>query len=233
MRPPTYISARAGQTGRFAGFFVTGTDTGVGKTHVGVALLRGLVRDGMRVAAMKPVAAGAEHTPEGLRNDDALRLAAAANVTVPYGTLNPYCLAAAVSPHIAAKEAGIVIDPARIRAEFGVLTRAADWVIVEGAGGWLAPISATRTMEDVAIALGLPVILVVGLRLGCLNHAQLTARAVHASGLQLAHWVANEIDPAFERREENLERLSATLGPPLAVVPHSVTPPAVAIPLSL
>ena len=234
MRPPATISAGlASRSRRFSGFFVAGTDTGVGKTHIAVALLRGLVRDGMRVAAMKPVAAGADHTPAGLRNDDALRLAAAANVTVPYSAVNPYCLAPAVSPHIAAKEAGIVIDPAKIRAEFDILAQAADYVIVEGAGGWLAPISATQTMEDVAIALDLPVILVVGLRLGCLNHAQLTARAVQASGLQLAHWLANEIDPGFERRAENLATLSASLGPALAVVPHSATPPAMTIPLSL
>jgi dethiobiotin synthetase len=226
-------SSRSHRRSGFSGFFVTGTDTGVGKTHVAAALLRGLARSGMRVAAMKPVAAGAERTPDGLRNDDALRLAAAANVAVPYDRLNPYCLAAPVSPHIAAQEAGIVIDPARIRHEFETLSRAADCVIVEGAGGWLAPISATQTMEDVAIALGLPVILVVGLRLGCLNHAQLTARAIHASGLQLVYWLANEIDPAFERCEANLATLTATLGPPLAVVPHSATPAAVTIPLSL
>ena len=216
---------------RFSGFFVAGTDTGVGKTHVAIALLRGLARDGLRVAAMKPVAAGAERMTEGLRNDDALRLAAAANVAVPYQTLNPYCLPAPFSPHIAAEEAGIVIDPAKICSEFGRMSKAADCVIVEGAGGWLAPISATRTMEDVAIALGLPVILVVGLRLGCLSHAQLTARAIHASGLPLAHWLANEIDPAFERRDANIAALTAMLGPPLAIVPHSATPTAVTIPL--
>lgn len=226
--------------------FITGTDTGVGKTHVALALIRGLVRDGRRVAAMKPVAAGATREtaatsetvarrntgatretsairqPGALHNEDALLLAAAANVAVPYETLNPYCLAPPISPHIAAEEAGIVIDPAVIRREFEKIASLADCVVVEGAGGWLAPISRTQTMEDVAVALDLPVVLVVGLRLGCLNHALLTASAVRASGLKLAHWIANEIEPQFERSAENVARLSAALGPPLAVVPHSL-----------
>lgn len=201
--------------------FVTGTDTGVGKTHVALGLIRGLAQEGRRVAAMKPVAAGAVHQPGGPRNEDALLLAAAANVEVPYETLNPYCLAAPVSPHIAAEEEGIAIDPAVIRREFDKLAALSDCVVVEGAGGWLAPISRTQTMADVALALDLPVILVVGLRLGCLNHAQLTARAVRASGLKLAHWIANAVEPQFERSAENLAWLTATLGPPLAVVPHS------------
>lgn len=213
--------------GARSSFFIAGTDTGVGKTHVAVALIRELVRQGRRVAAMKPVAAGADDTPSGLRNDDALRLADAANVTVPYERLNPFCLRAPVSPHIAAEEAGIVIDPLRITREYAAIASTADCVVVEGAGGWLTPIGATRTMEDIAMALALPVVLVVGLRLGCLSHAQLTARAVHASGLELAHWVANEIDPAFERRNENLATLSALLGPPLAVLPCASPRPAV------
>ncbi len=219
--------------------FITGTDTGVGKTHVALALIRGLAREGRRVAAMKPVAAGATsetgagRQPGGLRNEDALLLAAAANVTVPYETLNPYCLASPVSPHIAAEEAGIMIDPAAIRREFDKLAALADCVVVEGAGGWLAPISGTQTMADVALALELPVILVVGLRLGCLNHALLTARAVRASGLQLVHWIANAVEPRFERSAENLAWLSATLGPPLAVVPHSLHGADTAIHVSL
>lgn len=215
------------------GFFVTGTDTGIGKTHVSLALIRGLVRDGKRVAAMKPVAAGAAREPEGLRNDDALQLAAAANVAAPYETLNPYCLAAPVSPHIAAEDERIAIDPAVIRREFDKLASWADCVVVEGAGGWLAPISRTQTMEAVALALDLPVILVVGLRLGCLNHALLTAQAVRASGLELAGWVANSIEPQFERAAENLARLSAVLGQPLAVVPHALHSADIAIPVSL
>ena len=215
------------------GLFITGTDTGVGKTHVALALVRGLVRSGKRTAAMKPVAAGATRTPEGLRNDDALRLASIANVPVPYETLNPYCLERAVSPHIAAEQAGIVIDPALICRKFLELAAGAEAVIVEGAGGWLAPISRTRTMEEVALALRLPVLMVVGLRLGCLSHALLTARAVLASGLPLAHWIANEIDPRFEQSSENVARLSAALGPPLAVVPNSRAAADTTIPVSL
>jgi dethiobiotin synthetase len=215
------------------GFFVTGTDTGVGKTHVSLALIRGLVRGGKRVAAMKPVAAGAVRQPEGLRNDDALRLAASANVAAPYESVNPYCLAAPASPHIAAEEEGITIDPAVIRCEFERLACSADCVVVEGAGGWLAPISGTQTMQAVALALDLPVVLVVGLRLGCLNHALLTAQAVRASGLELVHWVANSIEPQFERAAENVARLSAVLGPPLAVVPNTLLDSAFLLSVSL
>lgn len=216
-----------------SGLFVTGTDTGVGKTHVAVALIRGLVSEGKRVAAMKPVAAGAIREPEGLRNADALQLAAAANVTAPYQRVNPYCLVEPVSPNIAAEAARIVIDPAVIRREFDELATVADCIVVEGAGGWLAPISGARTMEAVALALDLPVVLVVGLRLGCLNHALLTAQAVRASGLELAHWVANTIEPQFERAAENVARLSAVLGPPLAIVPNSLHSVDIAIPVSL
>jgi dethiobiotin synthetase len=215
------------------GLFIAGTDTGVGKTHVALALVRGLVRSGKRVAAMKPVAAGATRTPDGLRNDDALQLASVANVSVPYETLNPFCLEPPVSPHIAAEQAGIVIDPEVICRKFRELATGADAVIVEGAGGWLAPISRTRTMEEVAQALRLPILMVVGLRLGCLSHALLTARAVRASGLPLAHWVANEIDPRFEQAAENIALLSAALGPPLAVVPDSRAAAETTIPVSL
>ena len=199
------------------GYFIAGTDTEVGKTHVATALIHELARRRLRVAPMKPVAAGASPS---LRNADALALAAASNVSVPYETLNPYCLVPPISPHIAAKEAGIVIDPAVICAEFAKLEALSDRVIVEGAGGWLAPISDSKTMEDVAIALGLPVILVVGLRLGCLSHALLTARSIRASGLPFAHWIGNSIDPKFERARENIATLTDALGAPLTVFPY-------------
>jgi dethiobiotin synthetase len=179
---------------------------------------------------MKPVAAGAhaapgphDQAPPVLRNDDALALAGASNVPVPYSTTNPYCLAEAVSPHIAAETAGISIDSVVICREFSKLKQLSDCVIVEGAGGWLAPIGGGRTMADIATALGLPVILVIGLRLGCLNHALLTAQAIRASALELAHWVGNAIDPSFERAEENVATLAAALGKPLALVPHRGT----------
>lgn len=202
------------------GFFVTGTDTGVGKTRVTAVLVRTLVEQGLRVAAMKPVAAGAEPTEAGLRNADALTLAAAANVEAPYELINPYCLALPASPHIAAREAGVTISPEVVRERLDQLAARADWVLAEGAGGWLAPIGEGQTMADVAVAMGLPVLLVVGLRLGCLNHALLTARAVREDGLPLAGWIGNRIDGSFERVDENLATLERLLGSePLAVLP--------------
>lgn len=211
------------------GLFITGTDTEVGKTHASVTLIRTLVEDGWRVAAMKPVAAGAEPTASGLRNADALALAAASNAPAPYEQVNPYCLRAPVSPHIAAKEEDIRIETAPIVQCFRERSQTADCVIVEGAGGWLAPISERETMADVALALGLPVVLVVGLRLGCLNHALLSARAIEASGLELRAWIANHIDPRFERLGENLSTLERRLGrPPFAVLPHGRDPSALA-----
>ncbi len=170
---------------------------------------------------MKPVAAGALSTPCGMRNDDAEALAAAANVAASYEEVNPYCLPAPVSPHIAALDAGVDIEVTLIARRFRELTERADCVIAEGAGGWLAPISERETLANVARALALPVVLVVGLRLGCLNHALLSARAIEADGLPLAAWIGNGIDPGFERLEENLATLERRLGsPPLAVLPH-------------
>jgi dethiobiotin synthetase len=202
------------------GFFVAGTDTGVGKTFAAVAIIRSLVRANFAVAGMKPVAAGAALRATGFRNDDALALAGAANVKAPYTSVNPYCFKEPVSPHIAADAEGITIDVGTILQEFDNLKAQADCVVVEGAGGWLVPIGNGLTMADVAVALALPVVMVVGLRLGCLNHAALTARAITSSGLRLDHWIANEIDPAFARREENIATLVGVLGEPLAILPH-------------
>jgi len=207
------------------GFFIAGTDTGVGKSLVAVGLLRSLAQRQLRVAGMKPIAAGAVETPEGLRNDDAVALREASNVDADYAITNPYCLPAAVSPHIAAREADVTIDISKIVDAFQQLAAKADVVIVEGAGGWLAPIDDTSktptTMADVARALRLPVLLVVGLRLGCLNHALLTARAIEADGLAIEGWVGSHIDASFARPRENLATLSRLLGhPPIAIVPH-------------
>ena len=200
--------------------FVTGTDTGVGKTVVSAALTRALVARGLRVAVMKPVASGSDPTPEGLRNSDALTLIAASNVPAPYEVVNPYCFVPPISPHIAAREAATTIDLTLLRARFDSLAAASDWVIVEGAGGWLAPISDTASMADLAAALSLPVLLVVGLRLGCLNHALLTRNSLTSRGAASAGWIANAIDPHFDRPEENLATLITRLGePPLARVP--------------
>src|SRR5262249_30552682 len=155
----------------------------------------------------------------GFRSDDALALSAAANVRAGYASVNPYCLKEPVSPHIAADAEGIAIDVGTILHEFDTLKAQSDCVVVEGAGGWLVPIGGGRPMADVAAALSLPVVLVVGLRLGCLNHAALTAQAITAGGLRLEHWIANEIDPALARRDENIATLVALLGEPLAVLP--------------
>ena len=202
------------------GFFVTGTDTGVGKTLVSAALTRAWAARGLRVAVMKPIASGSDPTPDGPRNSDALTLMAAANVTASYEAVNPYCFLPAISPHIAAREAGVSIDLTLLRSRFDSLAHASDCVVVEGAGGWLAPISDTATMADLAAALSLPVLLVVGLRLGCLNHTLLTRESLSTRGAAFAGWIANAIDPHFERSAENLATLTARLGePPLAFVP--------------
>lgn len=202
------------------GFFVTGTDTGVGKTVVSVALTRALVARGLRVGVMKPIASGSDPTPQGLRNSDAVALMAAANVATPYDVVNPYCFLPPISPHIAAHESGVTIDLALLRERYEAIADAADCVLVEGAGGWLAPIGDAISMADLAVALELPAILVVGLRLGCLNHALLTRASIAARGVPFAGWVANAVDPLFERSAENLATLTARLAaPPLAHVP--------------
>jgi dethiobiotin synthetase len=207
------------------GFFIAGTDTGVGKSLVAVCLLKALSSYGLRVVGMKPIAAGAEVTENGLRNEDALALRAASNVEADYVTTNPYCLQAPVSPHIAAREAGITIEIPRIKQSYDELARCANCVVVEGAGGWLAPISDMCTMADIARVLDLPVILVVGLRLGCLNHALLTAQSITASGLHLAGWVGSQTDPHLARLEDNVATLEQRLSqPPIAVIPFIEDP---------
>ena len=205
------------------GIFVTGTDTGVGKTVVACALVRGLREGGARVAVMKPVASGAFRTPEGLRNTDALALMEAAGPerSDTYDEVNPYCFEPAISPHIAAREAGIDVDTSMIRQKYDRLSAGADWVVVEGAGGWYAPINEHQTMADLAWALSVPALLVVGLKLGCLNHAQLTRLGVESHGVRLAGWVVSGIDRHMTRVEANLETLERLFGEPaLAVVPH-------------
>jgi len=205
------------------GIFITGTDTGVGKTVVACGLVRALRKTGSRVSVMKPVASGSLQTPEGLRNADALSLMEAAGMDTRtlYARVNPYCFEPPISPHIAAEDAKIAIDIDLIRHEFDRLAADAEWVVVEGAGGWLAPLSEHETMSDLAGGLALPVLMVVGLKLGCLNHAQLTRLAVGADGVPFAGWVASAIDPQMSHLEANLESLERLLGePPLAVVPH-------------
>jgi dethiobiotin synthetase len=199
---------------RARGLFIAGTDTGIGKTRVATRLIREQVAQGLKVAAMKPVASGATATPQGLRNDDALALIAASNLPLPYELVNPYCFAPPTSPHLAARAAGVSIDPGRVFEAYATLAQGADVVIVEGAGGWLAPVSDSLSMADIAFALGLPVVLVVGLRLGCLNHALLSADAVRATGLVLQGWYANQIEPQFEPLGDYLDSLRLRLAAP-------------------
>jgi dethiobiotin synthetase len=207
------------------GIFVTGTDTEVGKTIVAVALVRALVKHGLRVSVMKPIASGAERMPMGVRSPDAVALSGASNVDAPYDVINPYCFLPSISPHIAANEAGITVSSATIKELFLSLATRSDFSVVEGAGGWFAPINGTQTMADLAMTLGLPVLLVVGLRLGCLNHALLTKNAIEARGAVFSGWVANSVDGRFERPTENLATLDRLLGvAPLAVLPFRPDP---------
>jgi dethiobiotin synthetase len=215
-------------------YFVTGTDTGVGKTLVSAALLHALARSHPRVAGMKPVAAGRVRAGASWTSEDALALRAASTVTLPFDLDNPVLLPDAVSPHIAAERIGLRINIARLVACYRELAAHADAVVVEGAGGFHVPLSDTETGADLAQALALPVVLVVGLRLGCLNHAALTAEAIRARGLALAGWVANRIDPAMQAQDENIEWLRRRLGaPPLADIPHHHPPDARAIAIQL
>lgn len=207
--------------------FVTGTDTGVGKTLVSAGLLHALARHHRRVVGMKPVAAGVVPWGSDVASEDAIALRAASTLAVPAALDNPVLLPDPLSPHIAAARAGVHIDIAAIVQSYQALAGQADAVVVEGAGGFHVPLSDTTTGADLAQALALPVVLVVGLRLGCLNHALLTAEAVRARGLTLAGWVANRVDPAMLAADENIAYLRAQLQAPLlAEVPHQAAPDA-------
>ena len=202
-------------------YFLTGTDTEIGKTFITCALLHHAHRLGLKAAGLKPVAAG---TDDAGRNDDVERIRAASNVMLPPQVSNPYCFAPAIAPHLAAAEAGVTIDFARIVAACTTARQQSELLIVEGVGGFRVPLGLDRTpgvlpagrdSADLAVALGLPLILVVGLRLGCINHALLTAEAIAARGLALAGWVANQIDPTMARVEENIAALRERIAAPL------------------
>jgi dethiobiotin synthetase len=175
------------------GFFVTGTDTEVGKTRISVALIELLQKQGLSVAGMKPIASGCNKTEQGLRNDDALQLMQQADVDLPYDLVNPYAFEPAIAPHIAAEKVGVNIDLTLINDNFKQIEKQADAVIVEGAGGWLVPINHQQTMADIAIEINLPIIVVVAIKLGCINHALLTLKAIEISGLKIQGWLANHI----------------------------------------
>lgn len=194
--------------------FVTGTDTGAGKTMASTALLHALRAQGLHAVGMKPVASGCDATAEGWRNEDALALQSASDPVPAYVDLNPYALPQPLAPEIAAREAGVEITLEPILAAFERLRAQADMIVVEGVGGWAAPLTATLDQRHLVEALGLPVVLVVGMRLGCLNHARLTARAVLADGARLVGWIANEVDPHMERRDENFALLQSRMPVP-------------------
>lgn len=203
-------------------YFITGTDTGVGKTLISCALLHALAQQGLNVAGFKPVAAGCD---EDDHNEDALALRAASTVQLTYGQLNPYCFVPALAPHIAARFTGVRIELSRIMNSYRELAGQTDEVIVEGAGGFLVPLNEKQDGADLAKELGLPVIVVVGMRLGCLNHALLTVRAIAESGLECAGWVANAVEPGMPALKENIEALQSRIDAPLlGVVPHMEKP---------
>lgn len=185
--------------------FVTGTDTEIGKTLVSCALLRGFAAKGLRAAAMKPIAAGAHERDGVWHNEDADQLDAAATVVLPSALRTPYLLKAPAAPHIVAREERVEIDIDHIVACYREATRLADLVVVEGVGGFRVPLDDRRDTADLACALDLPVVLVVGMRLGCISHALLTAEAIARRGLPLAGWVANRIDPAMRYADENID----------------------------
>jgi dethiobiotin synthetase len=205
--------------------FVTGTDTGVGKTLVSAGLIWALREHHARVIGMKPVAAGLVPHAGGWASEDVLALRAASSVTVAPELDNPVALPEPLSPHLAAQRAGRSISVSLLDERFHTLQASADFVVVEGAGGWLVPLNDHETLADLARVLALPVVLVVGMRLGCLNHALLTAQAVQASGLPLAGWVANQIDPDMPCLEENQAYLESHLGAPcLGRIPWQLQP---------
>ncbi|GAB3509110.1 dethiobiotin synthase [Pseudoxanthomonas daejeonensis] len=205
--------------------FVTGTDTGAGKTLASATLLHAARARGLRAIGMKPVASGCESMPGGWRNADALALQSASEPRPVYEDLNPFALPEPLAPELASRAAGIEVTAEPILAAFARLSTHADMVVVEGVGGWAAPLSATLDQRDLVRAMRLPVVLVVGLRLGCLNHARLTADAIRADGCELAGWIACGVDPLMACREENLALLDARLpAPRLGYLPPMADP---------
>ncbi len=207
-----------------SGLFVTGTDTEIGKTFVSSLLIKILAEEGLRVTGMKPVASGANKVAGVLKNDDALFLMQASNVDADYKSVNPYLFEPAVAPHIAAEQAGVEINLDKIKKCFEQLQTKSDVVVVEGVGGWYAPLSEHTTVADLAETLCIPIILVVGLRLGCLNHALLTAQAIRQSGLPIAGWIANHVEKDFVFENENIKTLKHFLGdfPFIGSVPYAL-----------
>ena len=205
-----------------AGFFVTGTDTEIGKTTVAAGLLRAARHKGYSTAAVKPVASDCQRTPNGLRNADALALQAECSLELGYTQINPFAFAPPIAPHLAAHEQGIQLTVEGLQTPVQqVLAQSAALTLIEGAGGWHVPLNAQECLSDLAKQLQLPVILIVGLRLGCINHALLTANAIQSDGLVLAGWVANQVAPELLRLQEVIQTLEQRISAPcLGKVPY-------------
>ncbi len=191
--------------------FITGIDTDVGKTHVACQLIKQFVAEGLKVIGMKPVAAGCELIDGEWLNEDVQKLTAASNIQAPKELINPYCFNEYIAPHLAAEQAGLEIQIAKIKQAYDELTTMADVVIVEGAGGFLVPLNRQESLADLALVLNIPVVLVVGMKLGCINHSLLTVEAIKARGLVLHGWVGNYIDPGMQLREANIETITKQL----------------------
>ena len=205
--------------------FVAGTDTGIGKTHAACTLIHALRAHGLEACGMKPVASGCLETPEGRRNEDALALQAASSRSLPYEAINPIALREPLSPHLAARLEGVTVAMSPLHAAFDRLRATHEAVVVEGVGGWMVPLAPGLLASAIPQQWDLPVVLVIGLRLGCLNHALLSARAIRADGCRLAGWIGNRIDPAMAALEDNLETLRGMLPAPcLGVLPHGLAP---------
>ena len=196
------------------GYFITGTDTDVGKTYIASALIKHFCDQGLLTIGMKPVAAGAEMVNGRLLNNDVAELIKAGNVDADIELINPYVFAPAIAPHIAAEQVGVTVSLDKLQQAFDALQSQAEVVVVEGAGGFRVPVNRKETMADLAVKLNLPVILVVGIRLGCINHALMTAGSIRSAGLTLAGWVANRIDSDMPVIEENILTLKAMLKAP-------------------
>ncbi len=207
------------------GYFITGTDTGVGKTVVSALLVREFARQGRQVAGLKPVASGCELTAAGLRNEDAVLLQACSSLELPYESINPFAFKPAIAPHVAASRTNVMLKSENLVQKVNNIRELADIVIVEGVGGWMVPLNESETMADFARALSLPVILVVGMRLGCINHALMASQAIHVTGLELSGWVANQVDPEFcsdsSVYEANVRTINGFSGAPcLCEIPY-------------
>ena len=212
------------------GYFITGTDTDAGKTWISLGIIEALKQQGKKVGVMKPISAGCEQTENGLRNQDALLLQQHSNIELDYDTINPYAFEPAIAPHIAAADAGIRMDIESLYQKLQTIEQQSDCIVVEGAGGWLVPLNDFQTMADLAKRFELPVILVVGMQLGCINHALLSVEAIRATGLPLIGWVANQVSAEMNRLDENIETLQQMIeAPMLGHIPHLETFDAAAI----